>query len=64
MTVNGEQYPHRDGLTLHGLLDELRVDRRKVVVMRQDDIYKAGHIPDVPVQPTDTIEIVTMMQGG
>jgi thiamine biosynthesis protein ThiS len=64
MYVNGQQYEHRDGLTLHALLDELRVDSRMVVVMHGDEIYRAGKIPDVPVAAPDVIEIVTMMQGG
>jgi thiamine biosynthesis protein ThiS len=64
MHVNGEVYEHRDGLTLHALLNELRVDQRKIVVMHGDEIYRAGKIPDAPVAERDVIEIVTMMQGG
>ena len=64
MTVNGEKRPHRPGLTMHALLNDLRVDPRSVVVMREEEIYKAGQIPDVPIDANDTIEIVTMMQGG
>ena len=64
MQVNGERRPHREGLTLHALLDELRVDPRRVVVMHGDAIHRAGQIPDAPVAAGDVIEIVTMMQGG
>ena len=64
MYVNGQQYTHRDGLTLHALLAELNVDWRTVVVMHGDDIYRTDAIPDVPVREPDVIEIVTMMQGG
>jgi len=64
MRVNGEPRPHRPGLTLHALLAELDVDPRRVVVMHGDDIHRAGEIPDAPVAERDTIEIVTMMQGG
>jgi thiamine biosynthesis protein ThiS len=64
MRVNGQHRPYRDGLTLHALLDELRVDRKTVVVMHGDEIHRAGRIPDTPVAEHDTIEIVTMMQGG
>lgn len=64
MTVNGESYPFRDGLTLHALLDELRIDRRTVAVMRGDDIYRGERVPDVPLADPDVVEIVTMMQGG
>lgn len=64
MYVNGRQYAHREGLTLHALLADLRVDPGTVVVMHGDEIYRAGTIPDVPVAAPDVIEIVTMMQGG
>lgn len=64
MQVNGRSYAYRDGLTLHGLLAELEVRPTNVVVMRGDDIYRAGKIPDVPVAEGDVIEIVKMMQGG
>jgi thiamine biosynthesis protein ThiS len=64
VTVNGNRYAHRAGLTLHGLLDELKVDQRTVVVMHGDDIYRAGKIPDAPLAERDVVEIVTMAQGG
>ena len=64
MTVNGESYPYRDGLTLHALLDELKIDRRTVAVMRGDDIYRGERAPDVPLGDRDVVEIVTAMQGG
>lgn len=64
MTVNGKRHEHRPGLTLHGLLDELQVDQRLVVVMHGDDIYRAGKIPDAALDAADVVEIVTMAQGG
>ena len=64
MHVNGQPYAYREGLTLHALLAELNVDPRRVVVMRGDDIHKAGRIPDGPLAEADVVEIVTMMQGG
>ena len=64
MIVNGQRHAYRDGLTLHALLAELSVDRRAVVVMHGDEIYRMEKIPDAPVGEPDVIEIVTMMQGG
>ena len=64
MTVNGRRYEHRAGLTLHKLLDELEVDRRLVVVMHGDEIYRAGRIPDAALSEPDVVEIVSMAQGG
>ncbi len=64
MTVNGKHWEHRPGLTLHGLLEEMNADQRMVVVMRGDDIYRAGQIPDSPLEEQDVVEVVTMAQGG
>lgn len=64
MRVNGLAMPYRKGLTLLALLDELRVNPRTIVVMHGDDVHRPGRIPDTPVAEHDTIEIVTMMQGG
>jgi thiamine biosynthesis protein ThiS len=64
MYVNGEVYTHREGLTLHRLLEELQVDARRVVVMHGDAIYRAGKIPDAPLAERDVVEVVTMMAGG
>ncbi len=64
MHVNGRVYAHREGLTLHALLAELKVDQRMVVVMHGDEIHRAGRIPDAPLAERDVIEIVTMTQGG
>jgi thiamine biosynthesis protein ThiS len=64
MTVNGNRYELRAGMTLHALLDDLQVDQRMVVVMHGDEIYRAGKIPDASLADTDVVEIVTMAQGG
>ena len=64
MRVNGEAYPHREGLTLHALLADLSVDQRTVVVMHREEIYPAGAIPNATLDESDELEIVTMMQGG
>jgi thiamine biosynthesis protein ThiS len=62
--LNGQQYPHRPGLTLRGLLTDLAIEPHKVVVMREDEIYRGNDVPEAPVGEDDVIEIVTMMQGG
>jgi thiamine biosynthesis protein ThiS len=64
MTVNGSSYQYRNGLTLHRLLDDLKIDQRTVVVMHGDEIYRAGKIPDANLASDDVLEIVTMAQGG
>jgi thiamine biosynthesis protein ThiS len=64
MTVNGKRHDYRAGLTMHCLLDEMKVDPRLVVVMHGDEIYRAGRIPDAALHEGDVVEIVTMAQGG
>jgi len=64
MQVNGRTYAYREGMTLLGLLAELDVRPKNVVVMHGETMYRRGEIPDVPVAPNDVIEIVKMMQGG
>jgi thiamine biosynthesis protein ThiS len=64
VTVNGSRYEHRPGMTLHRLLDEIRVDQRTVVVMHGEEIYRAGKIPDLALAEGDVVEVVTMAQGG
>lgn len=64
MEVNGHPYPHRDGLTLHALLDELKINAKAVAVMHGNEFHRSGQIPDAPIIETDALEIVTMMQGG
>ena len=64
MYGNGRTYAHREGLTLHALLAELAINQKAVVVMHGDSVYRAGKIPDAPLEERDVIEIVKMMQGG
>lgn len=64
MQVNGKWYAHHDGLTLHALLSDLKIDQRTVAVMHADEVHRAGQIPDSPLAEPDVVEIVTMMQGG
>ena len=64
MQLNGQTYPYRAGLTLHAVIAELGLKHDAIVVMRGEDIYKRGTIPDVPLQQDDVVEIVRMMQGG
>ena len=64
MHVNGKLYAHHDGLTLHKLLAELKLEQRAITVMHGEEIHRAGRIPNSPLAERDVIEIVIMMQGG
>jgi thiamine biosynthesis protein ThiS len=64
MHVNGEPRAYREGLRLHALLSEIGADPAVVAVMRGDEIFRPGRIPDVALTERDIIEVVSMMQGG
>ena len=64
MQVNGQSYPHRDGLTLHALLEELQIDRQRVAVAHNDEFYPGAQVPDVPLSNADLVEIVRIVGGG
>ena len=64
MQVNGQHHTHQEGLTLLGLLNQFRIAPDRVAVMVNDQIYAAGQLQDVALQPDDVIEIVKAMQGG
>ncbi|ACO45282.1 sulfur carrier protein ThiS [Deinococcus deserti] len=64
MQVNGQPHPHRPGLTLHALLRELDVRPERVAVAVNDDFYPGARVPDRPLEPRDTIEIVRIIGGG
>jgi sulfur carrier protein len=64
MQLNGKTYPYRTGLTLHAVIADLGLRHDAIVVMRGDDVYKRGKIPDVQLEQNDVVEIVRMMQGG
>ncbi|GEM48076.1 sulfur carrier protein ThiS [Deinococcus cellulosilyticus] len=64
MQVNGQDHTHQEGLTLFGLLNQFGIAKERVAVMVNDQIYPAGQLEDVVLQPDDVIEIVKAMQGG
>lgn len=64
MRVNGEPYPHREGLTLHALLHELNVRPERVAVAVGDDFYPGARVPDRPLAEGDAVEIVRITGGG
>jgi thiamine biosynthesis protein ThiS len=64
MQLNGQAYPYTPGLTLHAVIAQLGLKHDAIVVMRGQDIYKKGRIPDVQLEQDDVVEIVRMMQGG
>ena len=62
--LNGKMREVADGISIRGLLDELKLDPRRVAVQRNEDIIKRDQYETVVLQPADTVEILTIMAGG
>jgi len=64
LTVNGEQAEHVDGLTVSALLEELKLDARRVAVERNKTIVRRVHFDRTDLADGDELEIVTLVGGG
>ena len=62
--VNGKEREVRDGRTLAGLLEDLELDGRLVVVELNRQIIRRTEIADVALRDGDRIEIVHFVGGG
>jgi len=64
VVINGEPRTTRPGVTLLGLLAELALDPRAVVVEHNRQIVRRPALGDVRVSPGDAIELVHFVGGG
>lgn len=64
LQVNGRAHACAPGLTLLTLLRELNISPQAVAVAVNDDFYPGARIPDRPLEPGDTVEIVRITGGG
>ena len=62
--LNGKTREVTDGISIRRLLDELKLDPRRVAVQRNEDIIKRDQYETVVLQPGDTVEVLTIMAGG
>jgi thiamine biosynthesis protein ThiS len=62
--VNGKDREVSDGRTVAGLLEDLELDGRLVVVELNREIVRRTEIEDVTLQDGDRIEIVHFVGGG
>ncbi len=62
--VNGKPRDVEDGRTVEGLLEDLELDGRLVVVELNRHIVRRTEIADVMLQDGDRIEIVHFVGGG
>ena len=64
VTLNGEKQSLPAPLTVEGLLDALRLDRRKVAVERNEEIVPRSLYGQTQLAPGDNLEIVHFIGGG
>lgn len=64
IVVNGEERSVRSGLQVTGLLEELGLDPRMVVVERNREILQRDRLEQVAVEPGDRYELVHFVGGG
>lgn len=62
--VNGKDREVADGRTVAGLLEDLELDGRLVVVELNRQIIRRTEIEDVVLREGDQIEIVHFVGGG
>ena len=62
--VNGKPREVADGRTVAGLLQDLSLDDRLVVVELNRQIIRRTEIDDVVLQEGDRVEIVQFVGGG
>ncbi len=64
LTVNGEQRKLPDGMTVSGLLEELKIIPERVVVEVNLKILKRAERAGTILQAGDQVEIVHFVGGG
>ncbi|MGI4953782.1 MAG: sulfur carrier protein ThiS [Janthinobacterium lividum] len=64
LVVNGEPAQVPPGTSVEGLLDQLKLDRRKVAVELNEAIVPRSTYADATLRPGDRIEIVHFIGGG
>ena len=62
--VNGRSRDVRPGQTLAGLLDELGLDRRTMVVELNRRIVRRSELGETTLKADDTVELVHFVGGG
>jgi len=64
LTVNGEERRVERGTTVAGLLEELELEPRTVVVERNREIIARDDYGEVTLRDDDTLELVHFVGGG
>ncbi len=64
ITVNGKEYPFKEGSTLASVLDDLNITLKHMAIEQNGIIIPGESITDTAVNPGDTIEIIQFVGGG
>jgi thiamine biosynthesis protein ThiS len=64
LSLNGEERRVPAGTTVAGLLEQLRLDRRKVAVERNEAIVPRSAYAETSLAEGDQLEIVHFIGGG
>jgi thiamine biosynthesis protein ThiS len=64
LKVNGKAREGREGLSVTGLLDDLKIHPQRVAVQLNGTILTRERFPEVVLKEGDTVEIITFMAGG
>lgn len=64
ITINGEPREFHQSMTVHKLVEQLELDRRKIAIERNMTIVPASKYHDIDVEEGDAIEIVEFIGGG
>jgi thiamine biosynthesis protein ThiS len=64
VTINGEDRPVRDGITLEELLEEISLSSARVAVERNGTIVPRARFAELVLQEGDRLEIVHFVGGG
>ena len=62
--LNGKAREVEQDITIHQLLDSLKLHPLRVAVQVNDDIIKRDRYGEVILKSGDTVEVLTIMAGG
>jgi sulfur carrier protein len=64
ITLNGEKQEVPNGITVHDLLDLVKIQHQRVAVELNRDIVKKDRYAATTIKDGDVLEVVSFMAGG
>lgn len=62
--INGESFSFDAALSVDGIVEKLRLDKRKIAIERNLEIVPRSQYSEILIQDNDRIEIVGFIGGG